>query len=100
MTADPSTLLAELATVAPDLPAARCAGRWELYDRTDQAADSTPAAADALADARAEALWLCLGCPELTPCRDWYESLPPQHRPRGVVAGIVNTRTTKKETTE
>lgn len=90
MSADVSALLAELAGAAPNMPAARCAGRHELYDAAIEAAS-----------ARAEALRLCSGCPELAPCGAWVDSLRPKDRPLGVVAGRLNTgrtpRLTRKE---
>jgi len=87
---NPADVLAELAA-APNLTAAACAGQWDLYDRTDQATATGPAGAEEVAQARAEALRICAGCPELDPCGNWLDSLPPRQRPLGVVAGRINT---------
>jgi len=84
-----TAILAELAAATPRLPAARCAGRWELFDATIEAATTGTGGAAELAARRAEALRLCAGCPELDPCQQWLHSLPPKVRPLGVVAGTV-----------
>lgn len=82
---DLAALLDELA-LAPNMPAARCAGRHELYD-----------AAIESASARTEALRLCAGCPELAPCAAWFDGLRQKHRPLGVVAGRLNIGRTRPE---
>lgn len=87
---DLSGLLAEL-SVAPNLPAARCAGRHELYDATVEGSTNGPAGAAQVAAARTEALRLCAGCPERIPCGQWLDSLRPKDRPLGVIAGRLIT---------
>lgn len=88
MSAALTDLLAELAGT-PRLPAARCRGRWELFDQTIHEGRGAPATA--VLDARSEALQLCATCTALTACRAWVNSLPPRHRPHGVIAGQVRT---------
>lgn len=76
-------LLADLAA-AVHLPEASCRGHAQLYDRTagkSQAADTR--------EARTTALALCHTCPTLHRCRAWLDSLPPDTRPFGVVAGQI-----------
>lgn len=94
---NPADLLAELA-VAPSLPGARCAGRHELFDATIEGSTTGPAATAEVAAARAEALRLCSGCPELAPCGAWFDSLRPKDRPLGVIAGRLNTGRTPRRT--
>lgn len=88
MSAALTDLLAELAGT-PRLPAARCRGRWELFDATIH--ESRGAPTTAVLDARTEALAICTSCPALAACAAWVESLPPRHRPHGVIAGRVRT---------
>lgn len=88
-------LLDELA-VAPRLPGARCAGRHELFDATIEGSTNGAAGAAEVAAARAEALRLCAGCPELTPCGAWLDSLRPKDQPLGVVAGRLTSRTPRR----
>lgn len=77
--------------VAPNLPGARCVDRHDLFDLTIEATRTgLPGAAD-VAAARAEALRLCAGCPELAPCGEWFDRQPKQFRPLGVIAGRVVT---------
>ena len=73
--------------LAPSLSDARCRDEWRLSDSAAKGY-STPE----YTNARAEALALCEVCPCLTACRGWFDSLPPQKRPLGVVAGMVNKR--------
>ena len=80
---NPTDLFAALHGI-PDLPGARCAGRWELFDATDPASHS-----DDVEFAQHVALELCSRCQVLTACGEWLESLPPARRPVGVVAGAV-----------
>jgi len=87
---NPTDVLGELAAAAPHLPAARCAGRHKLFDATIEA-DRAGGAAQ-LDTARAEALRICSGCPEIGPCGRWLDSLPPRQRPLGVVAGRINPK--------
>ncbi|MDI3314491.1 MAG: hypothetical protein QJR12_09480 [Mycobacterium sp.] len=67
-------LLAPLRSV-PLLPGARCVGRHELFDETDD-----PAAVE-------YALNTCRSCPALAACRSWFDALPAGERPAGVTAG-------------
>lgn len=88
----------------PDLPGARCAGRWDLYERTvcEHRLDGQPARAE-LESARAAALRLCETCPALRPCRNYLQGLPIAHRPPGVIAGQViatSGRTLKTRTAD
>lgn len=86
------TALAELLDAlgaAPALPGACCRGAHELFDKTihsDRGAPNT-----SVSTARRKALDICATCPALAACTAWIESLPPRHRPHGVVAGKVNT---------
>ena len=77
--------LASLAAACPPLPGASCRGRAELFDRTvwerGRQKDTH--------QARAEALAVCHACPAQTACRAWLDSLPPDQRPIGVVAGQI-----------
>jgi hypothetical protein len=63
----------------PQLPGARCVGRWEMFDP------------DGDDDQHQQAMALCRNCPALTRCSDWLESLQPQQRPHGVIAGRLIT---------
>lgn len=64
---------------APHLPGARCRGRPHLFD---------PAGVNEDASARhAQALGLCEHCPSMARCSDWFDSLPRQKKPEGVIAG-------------
>lgn len=71
----------------PVLPGARCRHRWELFDATIHEGRGAPTTA--VLDARNEALAICNSCPALAACAAWVESLPPRHRPHGVIAGQV-----------
>ena len=75
---------------APELPGARCIGKWQLFDATVEPGGPGSAAAAELAEHREAALRLCAQCPALRPCREWYDSLKPRHRPQGVTAGLLN----------
>lgn len=81
-----SQLDAILAAVgaAPCLPGAKCRGRHSLFDPAAKGEDP-----DTVAARHAQAVELCSYCPALDKCRDWLDSLPPQQRPYGVVAGVV-----------
>ncbi|WP_179964995.1 helix-turn-helix domain-containing protein [Mycolicibacterium sarraceniae] len=71
--------LAGLAAACPPLPGARCRDQVDLFDRTaakDQAASTA-------------ALALCRACPAREACRAWFDNLPPDQRPIGVVAGQI-----------
>lgn len=92
---DVASLLDELA-VAPNMPAARCAGRHELYDATIEANRTGPGGAAELTAARDAALAICRACPELDACGAWFDSLPRTKRPRGVCAGRINNYGTAK----
>ena len=71
--------------VIPALPGARCRGRHHLFDEPRPGEDE-----HAAQERHAQALGLCARCPAAERCREWFESLPPRNRPRGVVAGTVN----------
>jgi hypothetical protein len=77
--------------VAPNLPGARCVDRYALFDLTIEATRTGPPGAADVAAARAEALRLCAGCPELAPCGEWFDKQPKSFRPLGVIAGRVVT---------
>jgi WhiB family transcriptional regulator, redox-sensing transcriptional regulator len=68
----------------PDLPGARCVGSHEIFDAT------TNNDSDNRAYALKAALELCSQCPALAGCCEWFDSLAPHERPRGVVAGRIN----------
>ena len=89
MTVYVDALMGELAAGIPHLPAARCAGKHELFDLTAEGSRTGPAGASEVAAARVEALRLCAGCPELDPCGAWLSGLRKRDRPNGVVAGRV-----------
>ncbi|APE15700.1 hypothetical protein BOH72_11195 [Mycobacterium sp. WY10] len=72
----------------PDLPGARCAGLADLFEATVDEHGKADTRTER-EHARIAALRLCNGCPALTPCRAWLDSLSPMRRPRGVVAGQV-----------
>ncbi len=94
MSVDPTGLMAALA-LAPNLPGARCAGRHKLFDATIEGTRTGPDIE--VAQARAEALRLCAGCPELGPCGRWLAALPKSQRPAGVVAGqLLGVRVQKR----
>lgn len=79
----PADLFAALAGI-PRLEGARCRGRWELFD-PQGCGESEPEVAERHNYAAA----LCMRCPALEHCRTWLESLPPEERPEGVIAGVV-----------
>ncbi|PBA30571.1 hypothetical protein CKJ65_16455 [Mycobacterium intracellulare] len=64
--------------IIPALPGARCRGRSTLFEETE-CPESTEFAIN-----------LCRGCPALTACGQWFDALPPNKRPHGVVAGRIN----------
>jgi WhiB family transcriptional regulator, redox-sensing transcriptional regulator len=76
-------LLAELAS-APRLPGAVCVGHSDIWSPTEPDLDDTDTT-----ERIAFAVKVCRRCPALTVCRTWFDSLRPQDRPRGVVAGRV-----------
>lgn len=70
----------------PHLPGAACRGQWELFDLLPGTSpDRDDLAAQALATCRRH-------CPALADCGQWFDSLPPKHRPVGVIAGRINER--------
>ena len=83
---DPSagTLLGRILHGAPALPGAKCVGRARLFDPP---AEREPAAD--VAFRHRQALALCRVCRALDACGEWFESLPPEERPEGVIAGRV-----------
>jgi hypothetical protein len=74
--------LAAAITPVPDLTGAACAGRSDLFDLRPVHSDDHRAYREALA--------LCARCPVLGECRAWFESLPAEARPYGVIAGRVH----------
>ena len=85
---DVAEVLSELARTIPDLPGARCKGHAELFDRTIAYPHSDRRALTDLA--RTQALQTCACCPVLDRCREWFEGLAPEQRPRGVVTSGLN----------
>jgi WhiB family redox-sensing transcriptional regulator len=76
--------LADLAASIPNLPEAGCKGRHQLFDA--QPEDMHPDIARRL---ESTALVICQTCPELEPCRNWFDGLEPHQQPYGVTAGMV-----------
>ncbi|OSC32052.1 hypothetical protein B8W69_02850 [Mycobacterium vulneris] len=78
----------------PDLRAARCKGRADLFEATVavRRIDGGSSRNEVNA-ARVAALRLCAACTALEQCRAWLATLRPTRRPRGVVAGQVITST-------
>ena len=64
----------------PQLAGANCAGQWSLFDEPDKRDPDRREIVDS-------ALRLCERCPALAPCAAWYDRLPLDERPTGVVAG-------------
>ena len=85
---DVAEVLNELADTIPNLPGARCKGHAELFDRTIAYPHSDHRTLTDMA--REQALFTCSICPVLDRCREWFEALAPEQRPRGVVAGRLN----------
>jgi hypothetical protein len=81
MTAATRRLLAERLE-APRLPRALCRGRHALFDPRRAGEDP-----EAVAERHSEARGLCAMCPELDACGRWYDSLPKDLRPTGIIAG-------------
>jgi WhiB family transcriptional regulator, redox-sensing transcriptional regulator len=73
------------------LDGAACLGARALFDRTELPSSASLRDRMATASARQEALRLCGGCPALTPCLAWYDSLSKEERPSGVMAGQLKT---------
>ncbi|MBP2450506.1 hypothetical protein [Mycolicibacterium lutetiense] len=83
-----SQLDALLAAVgaAPALPGARCRGKHHLFDE-----QGTHEAPETTEQRHAQALGLCRLCPALASCQTWFDTLTATRRPKGVVAGQLNT---------
>lgn len=64
----------------PHLDGAACLGLWSLFD---EPSTDDPDARYANESARK----LCATCPALADCGRWFDSLPRNRRPSGVVAG-------------
>jgi hypothetical protein len=64
----------------PKLDGANCAGQWSLFDEPEKKDRDRTDVVDS-------ALRLCELCPALADCADWYDSLPLDERPTGVIAG-------------
>ena len=70
-----AALLTELGAHTPRLPQAACRNHTDLFDSQQP-------------DDIAAAKHLCQHhCPELARCTEWFNSLPPNQQPDGVVAG-------------
>jgi WhiB family redox-sensing transcriptional regulator len=61
----------------PELPGARCRGKWAIFDETE------------CPETTEFALNLCGSCQARAECKEWFESLPPRMQPIGVIAGRV-----------
>lgn len=79
---DTVELLGEVLRDAPRLPGAKCIGRADLFDPREPNTDP-----ETVEYAQNAALRLCRSCPALASCSQWFDSLPPRHRPLGVIAG-------------
>ena len=75
--------------LAPLLPGAACRDEYELFDAT---INGHRGSSGGLNLARIQALAVCESCPALHDCRIWYDSLRPDQRPYGVVAGVLSSR--------
>lgn len=75
------SLLAAVAA-APSLPGASCRGHWDTFDGGHRGED-----VESMHQRHALALRVCQRCPELGPCREWFDGLSATERPTGVVAG-------------
>lgn len=75
-----NTPLTGLLGSTPHLDGAACLGLWSLFD--EPAADDPDAR-----NATESAHKLCATCPALDACAQWFDSLPRNRRPSGVVAG-------------
>lgn len=73
--------------LAPSFPGALCYSQWELFDRAAGGGNRAATVA-----ARERALALCAACPALQRCRAYFDGLAPAQRPRGVCAGVLNTK--------
>ncbi|CAJ1578983.1 hypothetical protein [[Mycobacterium] wendilense] len=72
--------------LAPELPDAACVGLWEAFD------PAPPGETPEDTEYRYQtAQHVCRTCPALASCAEWVDSLPKSKRPRGVVAGQINT---------
>jgi hypothetical protein len=90
-----SDLVAELLVGTPHMPDAVCAGHAELFDPPEPSTGHT----DTHERIRF-ALKLCRRCPELAACRNWLNSLPPNRRPSGIVAGLLEGKEIPHMTTK
>ncbi len=72
--------------VAPALPGARCRGRHALFDEAGK--DESP---EVVQQRHTQALGLCAGCTALASCSAWFDTLPKEKRPLGVIAGKVQS---------
>lgn len=77
------SMLAALAGI-PRLHGAECRGRSNLFD------PPTELNPDDLEYAYTAALRICAQCPALTGCQAWFDDLPHDKRPPGVVAGRIS----------
>lgn len=64
----------------PKLDGANCTGQWSLFDEPERGDPARREVVDS-------ALRLCATCPALAPCGTWFDRLPLDERPTGVVAG-------------
>lgn len=91
----PLGLLIAILSDTPRLPGALCRDHRDLFDATHPTGRG--AMTRHLTDARATAIRICTGCPVLGPCNDWLDSVIPENRPGGVVAGrIITTKGIEK----
>lgn len=86
MSADQFAGLLDAIGAAPALPGARCRGKAHLFD-----AAGKHEAPETTEQRHTQALGLCRLCPSLAGCTTWFDTLPATRRPKGVVAGRLNT---------
>lgn len=84
--AEAEAAASELIPGAPRLDNAACVGLWVTFD-PPRPRESRKSLQNRWRTAQA----LCADCPVLAQCRDWFDGLPEEHRPGGVVAGVVRS---------
>ena len=85
--------LLDALALAPRLTDPACAGQWPLFD---VAAGGRNLPRTKVIQAQRDALAVCRACPALAECRDWINTVPPNRRPSGVVAGRLDAWVTAK----
>lgn len=80
--ADWTELVGRILAGVPALPNAACRGQSELFDPANPGEDELH-----VARRHAIAVDICATCPVLQRCRAWVDTLPPNARPAGVIAG-------------